>query len=204
MKRLIIGLLIISFYIIKVWANATTELQLRLNKINSFQADFLQKTTSNNGDLIYQSKGHLWIKRPNLFNWHTISPNENWLISNGVNLWFYNPLIEQVTVTSLSKVTIDIPFILITHNNRYNWKHYYVNKYKNDFQLKKIQNNTNLEYFSITILPSGKIQRFSSVEKNGQTNLYQLINQNKSQIHNSIFKFIPPKGTEIDDQRLIK
>ncbi len=65
---IILGLLEITFHINQVLADATTELQMRLHKINSFHANFIQKATSIDGDLIQQGEGQLWIKNPNLFN----------------------------------------------------------------------------------------------------------------------------------------
>ena len=45
-------------------------------------------------------EGELWVKRPNLFNWHMTSPDESVLVSDGQTLWFYNPFVEQVTATA--------------------------------------------------------------------------------------------------------
>ncbi|MGP1959716.1 MAG: hypothetical protein ACTS77_02400 [Arsenophonus sp. NC-TX2-MAG3] len=61
---IILGLLEITFHINQVLVDATTKLQMRLYKINSFYANFIQKTTSIGGNLIQQGE----IKQPNLFN----------------------------------------------------------------------------------------------------------------------------------------
>ncbi|MGP1959000.1 MAG: outer membrane lipoprotein chaperone LolA [Arsenophonus sp. NC-CH8-MAG3] len=203
MKKLIIlGLLEITFHINQVLADATTELQMRLDRINSFHATFIQKVTSIDGDLIQQGEGQLWIKQPNLFNWHMISPDESWLVSDGTNLWFYNPFVEQVTLTLLSQATTDTPFMLITRNNLQDWKRYKVNQNGNNFLLTAIKNKGNLKHFSITIQPDGTIQQFSTVEKDDQISSYQIKDQKNINIDSNKFKFNPPQGLTIDDQRL--
>ncbi len=48
-------------------------------------------------------RGDLWVKRPNLFNWHMTQPDESVLVSDGKTLWFYNPFVEQATATSAER-----------------------------------------------------------------------------------------------------
>ncbi|HGJ5876358.1 MAG TPA: outer membrane lipoprotein chaperone LolA [Arsenophonus sp.] len=202
MKKLItLTMLAINLHISQVWADAAAELQMRLNKINSFHVNFMQKVTSVDGDLIQQGEGQLWIKRPNLFNWHMTSPDESWLISDGTNLWFYNPFVEQVTVTLLSEATTDTPFMLITRNDPSDWQRYQISQNGNDFLLTATQDKGNLKHFSITVQPDGTIQQFATVEQDSQRSLYQLKGLQNSHVDNDKFKFVPPPGVTIDDQR---
>ncbi|MGP1931217.1 MAG: outer membrane lipoprotein chaperone LolA [Arsenophonus sp. ET-YP4-MAG3] len=200
-KLIMLSLLVMSFYINQSSANAATELQTRLNKINSFYCIFIQKVTGINGNLIQKGEGQLWIKYPNLFKWYTISPDESLLISDGINLWFYNHLLNQVTITLLSEIMIDMPIMLITHNNQNIWKHYKISQNGNYFILKTKQNKGNIKYISITIQPNGTIQHFSTIEKNGQTSSYYFKKKKNNHINKNIFKFISPKNVTIDDQR---
>lgn len=205
MKKLIIIISLLAITPYQVLANAAAELQTRLNKISSFQANFMQKVTSVDGDLIQQAEGQIWIRRPNLFNCYIVSQNDEiWLISDGINLWIYNPFIEQVTVTSLSSITTDTPFMLIARNNPQDWKSYHIRQNGHDFLLKSIHNKKNLKHFSITVQPDGTIKQFTVVEQDGQMTLYQLKEQKNNQVDNNKFKFIPPQGVTVDDQRLIR
>ncbi|MFP3029341.1 MAG: outer membrane lipoprotein chaperone LolA [Arsenophonus sp.] len=205
MKRLIIlGFLAITFHISHLCADSATELQIRLNKINSFHANFTQKATSIDGNLIQQGEGQLWIKRPNLFNFHMVSPDESWLVSDGTNLWFYNPFVEQVILTLLSQTTTETPFMLIIRNDLQDWKRYKISQNGNNFLLKTTQNNGNLKHFSITIQPDGTIQEFVAVEQDGKMSSYHFKGQQNSNLDNKKFKFNPPEGLTIDDQRSMK
>ncbi|WMY95285.1 MAG: outer membrane lipoprotein chaperone LolA [Arsenophonus sp.] len=195
----ILTILIINFYLIPVFANATKELQIRLKKINNFHANFIQNVISFDGHVIQEGKGELWIKRPNLFNWHLISPDEHFLISDGNNLWLYNPLIKQVTISLLKETIIDTPFILITRNNAIDWKSYHVTKNGNNFTLTEKKSEKKI--FSITIKYNGIIQEFSAKEDNGEKISYNFKLQALSNIDKNKFQFIPPKNITIDDQR---
>lgn len=56
--------------------------------------------TDGSGNAVQDGQGDLWVKRPNLFNWHMTQPDESILVSDGKTLWFYNPFVEQATVTA--------------------------------------------------------------------------------------------------------
>ena len=198
---MLLGALALSLHIGQVLADASEDLQERLNKVNSFQASFSQKVTSPEGDLIQEGVGDLWLERPNLFNWNMTSPDESVLVSEGKNLWFYNPFVEQVTVTNLADATQDTPFLLITRNDPKDWKQYSIIQQGNTFDLKPKQTNGTLKRFSITVSPQGTIEQFSAVEQDGQTSAYQLKEQKNGRVDASKFKFTVPKGVTLDDQR---
>ncbi|MGG4607919.1 outer membrane lipoprotein chaperone LolA [Providencia sp. Me31A] len=200
-KMLLLGALAFSLHIGQVLADASQDLQARLNKVNSFQASFSQKVTSPEGDLVQEGVGDLWLERPNLFNWNMTSPDESVLVSDGKNLWFYNPFVEQVTVTNLADATQDTPFLLITRNNPKDWKQYSIIQQGNTFDLKPRQTNGTLKSFSITVSPDGTIEKFSAVEQDGQVSAYQLKEQKNGHVDASKFKFTVPKGVTLDDQR---
>lgn len=200
-KMMLLGALALSLNVGQVLADASQDLQDRLSKVNSFQASFSQKVTSPEGDLIQEGVGDLWIERPNLFNWNMTSPDESVLVSDGKNLWFYNPFVEQVTVTNLADATQDTPFLLLTRNNPQDWKQYSIVQQGNTFDLKPKQTNGTLKSFSITVNPQGTIEKFAAVEQDGQTSAYQLKQQKNGLVDPSKFKFTVPKGVTLDDQR---
>jgi len=184
-----------------VWADARQNLQTRLAKVNSFYATFSQQVTSAEGDVVQQGAGELWIKRPNLFNWHITSPDESVLISDGETLWFYTPLVEQATATWLKDATDNTPFILMTRNNLNDWMQYNVKQQNDDFELTPKKANGNLEKFTISVTTSGMIKTFTLIEQSGQRSAYRLQDQKNTEVDMSRFTFILPKEVTLDDQR---
>lgn len=202
MKKLLVACCLLSgFASTAVLADAAQDLQSRLAKVNSFHASFSQSVTSSDGAAVQQGEGELWVKRPNLFNWHMTSPDESVLVSDGETLWFYNPFVEQVTATWLKSATGNTPFMLITRNNANDWKQYNVKQKGDDFELTPKTSNGNLKQFAITVTSSGTIKSFAAVEQDGQRSAYQLKSQQNSSVDAAKFKFTPPKGVTLDDQR---
>ncbi|WP_416776096.1 outer membrane lipoprotein chaperone LolA [Xenorhabdus budapestensis] len=202
MKNLmLIGCLMMGISVSSAWADAAQDLQGRLSKVNSFHANFTQTVTSSDGSTIQNGEGQLWVKRPNLFNWHMTSPDESTLISDGKTLWFYNPFVEQVTANWLKDATGNTPFMLIARNDPADWKQYRVTQSGNNFELTPNSANGNLKHFSITVTPDGTIQKFTAVEQDGQKSAYQLKGQQNTSVDASKFKFTLPEGVTLDDQR---
>lgn len=202
MKRLLVACCFLSGLIsASALADASTDLQNRLSKVNSFHASFSQAVTSSDGAVVQEGEGELWVKRPNLFNWHMTSPDESVLISDGETLWFYNPFVEQATATWLKNATGNIPFMLITRNNPDDWKQYNVKQKGDDFELTPKSASGNLKQFAISVTPSGTIKSFTAVEQDGQRSAYTLKSQQSSVVDASKFTFTPPKGVTLDDQR---
>lgn len=199
-KTLITAFLLLGGFSSLAFADATADLKSRLAKINSFHADFAQTVTDSNGTVIQQGSGKLWVKRPNLFNWHMIQPDETELISDGKTLWFYNPFVEQVTALWLKDATSDTPFMLIARNRDNDWQQYSISQKDNTFTLTpKIAGN--LKQFTIEVAVSGIIQNFSALEQDGQRSSYQLNQLQNSEVPASKFSFTPPAGVTVDDQR---
>lgn len=183
-------------------ADPRKDLQERLGKVNSFQANFSQTVTDADGTLVQEGLGELWIKRPNLFNWKMSAPDESVLVSDGKTLWFYNPFVEQVTATWLKDATQNTPFLLITRNDPVDWQGYQVSQQGDDFSLTPKQNAGNLKKFAITVLTDGTIKQFSAIEQDGQNSTYKLNGQQVANVDDMTkFTFDMPKGVTLDDQR---
>jgi outer membrane lipoprotein carrier protein len=197
MKKLLFTLV---FAASSVFANPQLELIERLSKLSGFSAHFTQKVTSPEGKLINEGKGELAIRRPNLFKWETQTPEETYLISDGITFWYFNPFIEQVTALWLEDATEQTPFVLLTRNNANDWKKYKVEQKKDLFILspKKV---TNMSEFEVNVSKDGKIKYFSVVEQDGQKSHFELSDLSAKLPPLSLFKFTPPKGAEMDDQR---
>lgn len=199
--RLIAACLLGAAIAAPAYADDAGALQTRLNQVNSFHASFTQKVTSADGGAVQEGVGELWVKRPNLFNWHMTSPDESLLISDGQTLWFYNPFVEQATATWLKNATGNTPFMLITRNSPDDWRQYRVKQNNDRFELTPKTAGGNLKQFTINVSTSGVINSFTAVEQDGQRSDYQLKSQNNGPVDAAKFRFTPPKGVTLDDQR---
>jgi outer membrane lipoprotein carrier protein len=202
MKRLLaVGCLLSAFTSASVLADASSALKERLGQVNTFHANFTQTVTSAEGAAVQQGEGQLWVKRPNLFNWHMTSPDESVLVSDGQTLWFYNPFVEQVTATWLKNATGNTPFMLITRNDSNDWAQYNIKESGDNFELTPKSASGNLKQFTITVTSSGTIKSFTALEQDGQRTVYNLKGEQNASVDADKFKFTPPKGVTVDDQR---
>ncbi|AUK47218.1 outer membrane lipoprotein chaperone LolA [Pasteurella multocida] len=183
------------------WADAASELQQRLSKVNVLSADYAQTVSSSDGKNVQQGSGTLKIKRPNLFRMDNKTPQENQIISDGKTLWFYDPFVEQVTANWVKDAVNNTPFVLLTSDDSSHWVQYNVEQKADTFTLKPKAKQSNIKQFDIRIDREGVLRNFSTIEKDGQTNLYILRNITNQPLADGVFKFSVPKGVELDDQR---
>lgn len=195
------ALLSAAIFSLPALADATAELQQRLNKVNMLSADFNQTVTGPGGKNVQQGSGKIQIKRPNLFRMDNISPQETQIISDGKTLWFYDPFVQQVTAQWVVDAVSNTPFVLLTGNNPEHWRQYSVEQQADTFTLKPKAAGSNIKQFDIRVDAQGVLKNFSTTEKDGQTNLYVLRHVTNQGITEDAFKFVMPKDVEFDDQR---
>ncbi|MDG6896156.1 outer membrane lipoprotein chaperone LolA [Volucribacter amazonae] len=203
MKKIMVKMtaLFILFINGVAWADASGELQKRLNLVQNLTADYQQTVSSPEGKNVQQGSGKLQLKRPNLFRMESTSPQQTEMISDGKTLWFYDPFVEQVTANWVTDVVNNTPFVLLTSNDKNHWAAYAVEQQVDTFVLTPKAINSPLKQFSIRIDSNGVLRNFSTIEQDGQSNLYTLRNISNQPLADKLFQFSPPKGVEFDDQR---
>lgn len=82
--------------------------------LKSFQASFTQTVQDLEGEDIQQSEGEVWIQRPGKFRWNYRSPYRQEVVANGVELWTYDPELEQATVKPIDQVLSITPAMLLS------------------------------------------------------------------------------------------
>lgn len=200
-KIFILCYFLTSLFSLSAIADARSDLQQRLNKVNNLQTNFIQVVKDAQGKLVQEGKGQLWLKQPDLFRWHMMEPDESILVSDGKTLWFYDPFVEQVTASWLNDAAKDTPLILITRNNAKDWSNYIIIQVGDKFDLSPRPSMKNLRPFSIIIDEKGIIDSFETKESDGQTTTYKFTNNKVSEVDNRQFSFTPPNGVTVDDQR---
>ncbi|EAS42234.1 outer membrane lipoprotein chaperone LolA [Photobacterium profundum] len=202
-KKAMIGLFLAAPLVLSsaAWANPQQELSSRLSLVNAFSANFDQKVVSPEGDVLVEGKGDVTIKRPNLFRWNTVTPDENLLVSDGKTLWYYSPFIEQVTAMWLKDATEQTPFVLLTRNSASDWANYNVAQTSDTFTLTPKDTTSTMGKFVVTVAKSGEVRNFSVVEQDGQRSNFKFRQFSKQVPKANLFTFTPPKGVELDDQR---
>ncbi|OEF26904.1 outer membrane lipoprotein chaperone LolA [Vibrio rumoiensis] len=194
-------LLVLLFASASVFAGPKEELNTRLNHNEGFSADFTQKVTSPEGEVLLDGKGSAQISRPSLFRWKTSAPDETLLVSDGKSVWYYSPFVEQVTILNQEQATAQTPFVLLTRNRASDWANYNVTQSDDTFTLKPTATDTTIGTFQIKINDKGVVQAFNVIEQDGQQSRFAFTNFKMQKPDASLFTFKVPKGVEVDDQR---
>ena len=202
MKKLAtLGLLIWSVSAVAL-ADARSDLQQKLASFEQFSADFSQQVFDEQGQPMQTAKGTMQLARPDQFRWHTVSPEESVIVSNGKSVWMYDPFVEQVTIAPLEQAIQNTPFLLIAGRDGKRWQDYEVSRKGADFIVASKDPSELISQFSLRFDAKNRIERFSVLESGGQRSDFTLQNINtRPQVSSTTFTFTPPKGVMIDDQR---
>ncbi|WP_114325851.1 outer membrane lipoprotein chaperone LolA [Candidatus Colwellia aromaticivorans] len=183
-------------------------LRAKLADLKFFSANFTQEVVSETGELLEQSSGKLAISKPNLANWHTLEPDELAIVSDGRDVWFYNPWIEQVSVYSLSAAIAKTPILLLTSKDESLWQQYNVSKSDNSFVISAKDPNSQIKNLTLIFsvkkqkVQGSELSQFSFLDATGQVSHIKLSNFDAKNVpESSLFNFTVPEGVQIDDQR---
>ena len=80
-------------------------IQKQYQSILSFSGHFIQTSFRNNTEIARKAKGLVSYKRPGKMRWLYEAPEEQLLVTNGEILWLFDPLLENVTIQKLEKLT---------------------------------------------------------------------------------------------------
>ncbi len=84
-----------------------------LTSVDSLQANFQQRITDQNGQLVEQATGTVSLKRPGRFRWDYVAPYERVVAADGERVWMYEVDLEQVTVRPMRASLGETPAALL-------------------------------------------------------------------------------------------
>ncbi|MFT5814402.1 MAG: outer membrane lipoprotein carrier protein [Psychroserpens sp.] len=184
--------------------NSKSVLMAKLAKIEFFSAEFTQQIFDEAGNELQQGSGLLSVSKPNLVNWQTTLPDESLIVSDGENLWFYDPFVEQVSVYTLESAIANTPILLITSNDEKLWQDYSVNQLTDNRYLVTAKNDNarvkSLELSFAKGVYNVELSALNILDATGQLSVITLKHQNTAP-KPSLFKFTVPEGVYLDDQR---
>ena len=78
--------------------DASAELMQQLAQVKSFSANYRQRVYDIQQQLLQEGEGTLALKQHARFRFESQTPEPSLLVSDGSTLWFYNELLEQVSI----------------------------------------------------------------------------------------------------------
>lgn len=188
-------------------SHAEAELKTVLSQLESLQGHFKQKMSTEQGKVLQQCEGKMWLKKPGQFRWEVEGKERRTVVANGKQIWDYDVDLEQVTIQKLSKGQNAAPIFFLTGD---------VSSISRDFTIKTLKPNK--ENFSesdqvFELIPKTSQGAFQWIRigfKNkvltelelldqlGQRSTFTFVKlQLNPNISNKLFQFTPPKGVDV-------
>lgn len=182
-------------------ADGMASVKIFYEQTQSVRANFHQLVTDKQGRKVQEVDGEMQLKRPNKFRWDYNKPYEQQIISDGKQVWLYDPELAQVTVRELSKAlgaspaallaggdAIDKSFTLTNANHKDNLDWVSANPKEKDSGFEKI----------LLGFKANKLQEMSLIDSFGhQTKIVFSQVEVNPMLEDKTFLFKPPKGVDV-------
>lgn len=112
---------------------AASRLTRLLEPLETYSADFEQQILDGSGSRLQQAHGHMWLSRPGKFRWEVEAPYQQEVVSDGDEVYLYDPDLEQVTVQPLDTRVAHTPALLLSGS---------ANALAEDFEVTRQQQGT--------------------------------------------------------------
>ena len=185
--------------------NDTFNINDYLNGINTLKAGFKQTIFSSSNEAIDYSEGLIWLKKPEQILWEFHRPTIKKIILNGESISIYDANLNQLLIVPYTdQYQSSLASILINNNNLEAF--YEIHSKINDGEFYTVtlfqkKNDSLFTKIEITISEM-LIHKIKLWDSSGQSISIVLENVKMNiSLLDSSFKFIPPKGVDIFDQR---
>ena len=138
---------------------AIEKLAALLGSAQTLQGRFSQLTLDASGTRLQESTGLMELKRPGMFRWVTEPPMEQELVSNGKQVWLYDPDLMQVTVQSMDERMTHTPALLLSGD---------VGQISSSFEVEYSENGSARDFF---LTPKARDTLFDSLRLSFKDNL---------------------------------
>lgn len=183
---------------------AVEKLTALLADAHTIDADFTQLTLDSSGVRIQETLGHMSLKRPGKFTWHTQEPMQQELVSDGKTVWLYDPDLMQVTVQKLDERMTHTPALLLSGDMAQIEESFVVEFQQNrsvvDFVLTPKAKDTLFDRLRLSFR-DGLINDMQLEDAVGQkTTLYFFSLKMNTEMDDSLFQFSVPEGVDVIEE----
>lgn len=186
---------------------AAAELGALLEGIETYQADVRQLIVESSGGVLEESEIRFMLKRPNGFYWETLEPYPELIVTDGKQLWSYQPDLLQVTVEDWNNERSELAAQLL--NGR-------IDEIEQDYFINggRVGDGNAFEFILEPVDPASLYERVTLYFRdnslgsihidngNGQRTFWEFFNpQVNAPIEDNAFVFDAPEDIEIIDNR---
>jgi outer membrane lipoprotein carrier protein len=181
--------------------SSVEQLEILMRGFSNYSANFEQYTKDEKGRKGEISTGRMNVQRPNKFRWETKEPFPQLIVSDGKNIWVYDPDLEQASRKQVSESETNGAALILngdikTLNKKFTITQLIDREREKLFELLPKQ-ESNFE--RIQLFFAGKVmQELVLVDIFGKETTIVLKDAKLNQrTKSSLFRFKPPKGTDV-------
>jgi outer membrane lipoprotein carrier protein len=180
---------------------AEVRLQRYLGGLISFEAQFRQTITAPDAHLAEESSGRFYLQKPGRMRWDYVQPNEQVIVSDGVNLWLYDKDLQQVTVKSIDAQLTATPAMLLAGKQNVAESFAVADgDARGGLQwIRLVPKHDDTDYVAIELGFAGEELRAMELrDKLGQTTRIEFSSVKRNPLlAGSLFHFKPPPGADV-------
>lgn len=177
-------------------------LHQQLSRIRTFDAQFKQEVVTPQGKVKQRISGRFILQKPNQFVWQVTQPRPQQLISNGRELWLYQPALKQAIRKPIHATQAKTPIEFLSGSSRELSYYFHVDSMKKGdemaFRLRP-KNHKKMAFQAMQFIFQGnQLQQLRFEDPLGQKVRIQFygIRENAS-LSPALFQFVPPKGIDV-------
>ena len=182
---------------------AVVKLDALLSEIRTLSADVTQLIVESDGGILEESTIRMLLKKPDGFYWETLSPFPELIVTNGKQLWNYQPDLEQVVIEDWDTSRSELAAQLLNGQTENLAQEYEitaaaeVTDEHTEFQLLPYAPDSVYKQITITFVNT-ELDMIYLKSKNGQQTVWQFKNViRNSALADSLFEFEPPDDVEV-------
>lgn len=185
-----------------VEASAIDSLKAFIQETRTVRANFSQTLYDRNARTLQESNGTLQFERPKKFRWTYEKPYEQLIVGDGIQVWFYDHDLNQVTVRQFNIAIGSSPAALLAGSSAIE-DNFVLTELGLQNQIEWLEaipksKESVFEFIQMGFSPEGTLKIMALRDNFGQTTLLTFSDLDKNpKLPEDLFKFIPPENADV-------
>ena len=183
-------------------ASATESLKNFIKETRTVRANFSQTLYDKNARTLQESKGTMLFERPEKFRWTYEKPYEQLIVGDGIQVWFYDQDLNQVTIRQFNIAIGSSPAALLAGSSTIE-DNFVLNELGLQNEIEWLEaipksKESAFEFIQMGFSPEGMLRIMALRDSFGQTTLLTFSDLEKNpKLPVELFKFTPPANADV-------
>lgn len=171
--------------------------------LKTLHGQFDQQLIDDAGKVSNQGAGEMWIGRPGRFRWEYRRPYQQLIISDGRQIWIYEPDLQQATVRALDQALTETPAWLLSGERPLRESFTVtlradISDQLQHYRLTPLRKEGGYASFELVFSTAGVLQWLDLTDVSAQVTRLKFSGlQRNAAVASAIFGFTPPAGVDV-------